>query len=288
MLLLPLVRLMDRHFPASRTTSLRSFYQDLQAVVAQAGYLSLGISWSRSVFRFLSPFPGVVRDLDQIHVDDRIYKASEAANKRADAAAERKWKRERAQRRTARGARTGVAPPGARTGKVQIALWPMLQRFPTVGEVDPATGTADGKNTTTLSRSRVVYYCGWVDKTGGAMDKYPSLSQWVRQARSRRRTWTALLSPLRWAVCSAGLWLLLTFWNDACNCSDCQCDRSNRKGRRRRAAGPFEESDSKFLDQDKPAKDAEFDASITNLDPGGCCDGDRPADDKSEGGLSDE
>ncbi|KAK4247689.1 hypothetical protein C7999DRAFT_31880 [Corynascus novoguineensis] len=88
-------------------------------------------------------------------------------------------------------------------------------------------------------------------------------------------------------VCATGC-LDCGHGNNACKCGDCQCDPSNPKGCRGRAAGLFQDSDSKFLDQDETAHHAEIDASITNLSPSGCCSGGRPADDKSEGGLSDE
>ncbi|AEO53342.1 hypothetical protein MYCTH_2294518 [Thermothelomyces thermophilus ATCC 42464] len=249
-LLLPLVDLMDEHFPASQAASLRSFYQDLHAIVARAGYLSLGIRLSKNIFHFSSPVPGTVWDNDQANVDNRIYRASEAANTRADAAAEKEWRSRRARRLAAQRERREIRDRGAgvlasarsgfeavrgfvtghgqeegsgdhqqgandvwrrpsRMGKVQIVLWPMLQRFATVGEIDPRTGTAYGESITTISKSRVVYYYGRVDERGEVGDRSPSLAEWVRKT-DRRRARIAFL-PLRWAAYIAGIWLLLAF-----------------------------------------------------------------------------
>ncbi|KAL2165341.1 hypothetical protein VTH06DRAFT_638 [Thermothelomyces fergusii] len=241
-LLLPLVDLMDEHFAASQATSLRSVYQDLHAIVAQAGYLSLGIRWSKTIFHFSSPVPGTVWDNDQTNADDRLYRASEAANTRADAAAEKQWKSQRARQLAARAERREAQDRGAgalaalrgfvtgrgpeegsgggrdandvwhrpsRMGKVQIVVWPMLQRFATVGEIDPRTGTASGESITTISKSRVVYYHGRVDPTGEVGDASPSLAEWVRTTGRRRARSSVLL--LRWAACLAGICLLLVF-----------------------------------------------------------------------------
>ncbi len=97
-LLLPMVTMLDEHFPASEAKSLRSLFQDLHAIVATAGYLALGIRWSKNIFRFSLPFPGEVWDHDQQHVDDAVYKASAAASDRIAEAAEAKWRAERNRR----------------------------------------------------------------------------------------------------------------------------------------------------------------------------------------------
>ncbi|KAL2154988.1 hypothetical protein VTH82DRAFT_3664 [Thermothelomyces myriococcoides] len=235
---------MDEHFPASETTSLRSFYQDLHTIVAQAGFLSLGIRWSKNIFHFSSPVPGMVWDNDQINVDNRIYRASEAANARADAAAEKQWRKNQQARQLAaqperreiwvrkagvlacvrRGFETLrrlVTSPEqrevprcerdsnddwhrpSRMGKVQIAIWPLLQRFATVGEIDPRTGTAFGETITTISKSRVVYYYGRVDQHGEVEDMSPSLDEWVQKTDRRNARIAFLL--LRWAAYAAGM-----------------------------------------------------------------------------------
>lgn len=253
-LLLPLVRVMDKHFPASRVQSLRSLHQDLHAIVAEAGYLSIGIRRSRDVFRFSSPFPGQVWDLDQQHVNDTVYNASKAAAEKADMDAEAKWKTERSRQTqpavhetsptiTEQGRAllkaaasraksawnhfrgTGQAEeepktnnqavpndfwhPPSRVAKVQVILWPMLQRFATVGEIDPNTGAADSEAITTLLKAQVVYYCGRADQHGEQGGDHRTLEEWV-WAKKQERIW-AFLRPLRWFVYAAGIWLFLSF-----------------------------------------------------------------------------
>jgi hypothetical protein len=253
-LLLPLLRLMDRHFPDSRTKSLRNMYQDLHVIIAEAGYLSIGIRWSGNIFRITSPFPGEVWDLGQEHIEPELYEMSEATNQRADRIAETMWREKR--RRQYRQQQEREAQPGAptlreqaavissvlsplkdvwrrvtgqeteedsgdeknnndewhsasRMGKVQVIAWPMLQRFQTVGELDPDTGAADGETITTVVKSQVVYYFGRIDNNGDQSDDVPTLSDWVQQnKRDRRRR---LLLPLRWVAYAAGVWLLLSF-----------------------------------------------------------------------------
>lgn len=247
---------MDKHFLASQANSLRSFYQDLHAIVACAGYLSIGIRWSASIFRFALPYPGEVWDLDQEHFDDTIYKASEAAAIRADAAAEKKWKaehRQRLDRQREREARAGnpslqdygeallawahnqlnavrrrvqgqdngedsnnsgnttndVWHRPSRMGKVQIVLWPMLQRFETVGEIDPEVGAADGEKITTVHKSQVVYYYGQVDEAAGDSDHHPSLADWMRE--TRRERWLSWFVQIRWAIYPIVVWYLLGY-----------------------------------------------------------------------------
>jgi hypothetical protein len=255
-LMLPLLGVMDKHFPASQANPLRSFYQDLHNIVASAGYLSIGIRWSASIFRFALPSPGEVWDLDQEHFDDTIYKASEAANIRADVAAEKKWKaeqRRRLDRQREREARAGnptlldygealvasardqlnaarrrmgsqkdgedsnnnssnandVWHRPSRMGKVQIVLWPMLQRFETVGEIDPEVGAADGEKVTTVHKSQVVYYCGQVDEAAGDSDHHPSLDDWIREARREYKlSW---FIQIRWAIYPVVVWYLLGY-----------------------------------------------------------------------------
>jgi hypothetical protein len=250
-LLLPLIRLMDRHFPSSPAKSMRSIYQDLHTIVAEAGYLSLGIRWSRDIFRVSFPFPSEVWDMDQENDDNSLFKASEAANERADRAAEAKWKAEHVRRLREQETRANPQTLGeqgeavlasglnrltavwrrvmgcegsedaddgsrpnkvwrqpSRIAKVQIVLWPMLQRFAAMERLDPETGAPDGENVTTIFKSKAVYYHGRTDDNEGPSDHYPSLEDWVRENK-RTRMWNLLL-PLRWIVYAVGFWLLLS------------------------------------------------------------------------------
>lgn len=242
---------MDRHFPASQTASLRNLYQDLHAIVAEAGYLSIGMRWSANIFRFSSPFPGQAWDLDQQHVDDAPYNASVAASDRADKMDEARWKAETERIRlersqpgqnataggpqTARdwkpafvtnamnkikttweGAKPGstATPPSSawhrpsRLAKVHIVIWPMLQRFATVGKIDPATGAADGETITTVFKAQVVYYSGRVDQSGGQSEDHPTLEEWVHEKKQSRIR--ALRRPLHYLAYVAGVLVILS------------------------------------------------------------------------------
>ncbi|AEO70216.1 uncharacterized protein THITE_2121333 [Thermothielavioides terrestris NRRL 8126] len=252
-LLLPLIRLMDKYFPASQAKPMRDIYQALHAIVAEAAYLSIGIRWSRNIFRFSLPYPGEPWDMDQEQVDNAVYNASEAARDKADKIDEELWKAKREpprqpgavagsnipiiggragmmiaavrnrleavmRRVIGQGHEEGVNDeedaahfrPSSRLAKVQIILWPMLQRFAAVGEIDPKTGAANGENVTTIFKSQVVYYCGWADESGGSQSEhYPTLADWVHESK-RERMWKSLMR-LRWIAYAAAVWLLLGF-----------------------------------------------------------------------------
>ncbi|KAJ4297015.1 hypothetical protein N0V88_003931 [Collariella sp. IMI 366227] len=235
-LLLPMVNLMDKHFSDSEAKSLRNMYQDLHTIVAEAGYLSIGIRRSRDIFRLSSPFLGEAWDNDQQHVDDAIYNASRFASDVADAAAERVWRAEHDRRQKGHAqsetilsaalnglkavqarvmGRTKDAEasdhwyPPSRLAKVQIVLWPLFQRFATVGPIDPETRYADGENVTTLLKAQVVYYSGRTDELEEQGKHYPPLAIWLQQNR-KERVWN-LVKPLCWVVYAAGALLLLSF-----------------------------------------------------------------------------
>jgi hypothetical protein len=235
---------MDKWFPAaSQAKSLRSFYQELHAIVSEAGYLSIAIRRSQNIFRFSFPFPGEVWDLDQQDVDDTVYKISTAASSRADNAAEAKLRANQERRRRQEEEQVGSNPitsargwlnsawrrvlgrrpddedadggkgvvgdvwrRPSRIAKVQIALWPLLQRFATVGQVDPRTGVADGEKVTTILPSQVVYYRGYAGEPVEQNEHYPSLDEWVHERR-RKQTWNSL-TVLRWVAYAAATWLL--------------------------------------------------------------------------------
>lgn len=96
----------------------------------------------------------------------------------------------------------------SRLAKVQIIVWPMLQRFATVGKVNPESGVADGENITTVFKSQVVYYSGRTDQPAEQSEDHPSLEDWIHD-QEHARMW-AFLRPLRWIPYLAGTWLLLS------------------------------------------------------------------------------
>ena len=227
-ILLPLVDLMDEHFPASRAKSLRGLYQDLHYIVSEAGFFSLTLRRSRNIFRFTWPYPGQPWDLDQENYDNTVYQLSLRRTRKLDekdgirwgpGTGERTRQRDRidfseedenssandedgdiatlpedlntplgtrlssrstakaseifirlgiwrrsttlnAKKSTAEPAPTKKYPP-SRMAKVQICLWPMLQRFATTKPwwERPDTYHTDGEFITSVFRSQVVYVC---------------------------------------------------------------------------------------------------------------------------------
>jgi hypothetical protein len=169
--LLPLIDLIDEHFPEYRDVSLRGFYQDLHYIVAEAGFFSLTLRESKDIFRFTWPFPGQAWDLDQDNHDDEVYKMSLEENMRLHAEQQRQQQEQQQQqqqehsdadddvfvtppssaslpnatakpvqflqnlKKGVRFTKAPTAPPpadlGAQIAKVHICLWPMLQRFST-------------------------------------------------------------------------------------------------------------------------------------------------------------
>ena len=240
-LLLPLIRMMDKYFGA--TKSLRDVYQELHNIVAEAGYLSIGVRRSGHIFHFSSSFLGEMWNLNQEPVDNAIYNASVEANKTADAIAEaertaeesRKQQEEEARsnypalrnrgkaiitsaldhvqaaRRRLTGERVNpwaVTPAGKRLDKIQMVVWPSLHRFATVGGINPETGDADGQSATAILQSQVIYCHGRHGEWGQGSEYWPSLEEWVRQNK-RKRMWNFLLS-LRWATYAVAGWLLFS------------------------------------------------------------------------------
>ncbi|KAK3336766.1 hypothetical protein B0T19DRAFT_396477 [Cercophora scortea] len=237
-LLLPLIELLDKHFDKSLDNSLRSIYQDLHHIVAEAAYLSIAIRWSKNIFRFSTPLPGQPWDMDQAHVDDTIYNLSRERVTEQDKIDEQEWTENRkdgkedqeadstpgilsrlsarvravpawAKNKAVNGLTwTGLVSlpvyrhkppvvigsdfwyPPSRIAKVQIVLWPMLQRYVTVGELgdNPAAEAPEGENITTIFNSQVVYYVGKIDAIEEQAETVPTLQQWVRH-KTRERFW---------------------------------------------------------------------------------------------------
>ncbi|KAH8883839.1 hypothetical protein GQ53DRAFT_421488 [Thozetella sp. PMI_491] len=241
-LLLPVVKLLDAHLPQSRQNSLRALHQDLHHIVAEAGYLSVGIRWSRSIFRFRTPLPGETNDdREQQHIDEAIYKSSKVMADKQDSFLQWRWLKDRAKATKATNTtteKTGEEPvteeptpncrepaaiqehstavptptpakkflsrtPGSkqkkepffmapsRMAKVQIVLWPSLQRFSAGGplgqsNIDPATSSAEGSYETWLFKAAVVYYLGRLGSQYELQEAHPALHEHVSRAHWNR------------------------------------------------------------------------------------------------------
>ncbi|KAK4458802.1 hypothetical protein QBC42DRAFT_313410, partial [Cladorrhinum samala] len=252
-LLSPLLRVMDKHFPASNENSLRSFHQDIHAIVSEAGYFSIARSWSSDIFRFSTPFLGQSWDLDQAHFDDGPWKLSKAmadtkyqvdlemyqrAKEEAEKAiavqerVQNKIVNDRAKRRAesidlarnleALGAAVereragllaaingeGAARAASRLAKVQICLWPMLQRYSPVGPIEKEGAVAsEGETIVRLSKAQVIYYAGFPQTGMEGLEANPTLDAWIKSKRRQRlRAW---LVPFLWALLVLSIWQAL-------------------------------------------------------------------------------
>ncbi|KXX80163.1 hypothetical protein MMYC01_204136 [Madurella mycetomatis] len=197
------------------------FYRIADRFTYSLDYMSIAIRWSRDIFRFSSPFLGEVWDTDQQHVDNAVYTLSKSRTERDDKVAEQKHKSGLSQSRKAgrsapltiisrgwasitaamnstRGRQSpaaGQADEGdagrgraftswrapARMGKVQIVVWPMLQRFATTGQIDPISGAAEGQHITTLLKAQCVYYSGRINQPAEQPEDQPALDEWIRE-----------------------------------------------------------------------------------------------------------
>ncbi|KAK4164241.1 hypothetical protein QBC43DRAFT_211297 [Cladorrhinum sp. PSN259] len=240
---MPLVQVLDKHFPESNTTSIRTMHQDIHAIVAEAGYFSIGVAWSHDIFRFSSPFLGQSWDLDQAHYDDGPWdiskqlarrkadlrdaeqaledekrnlaraaddeartRATRTISKLKDQVKERKQELGRAEkiaaarlRDTSMDAIVWPEPPTStsRLAKVQLVLWPMLQRYSPLGPLDPETKVSrEGETIVRLAKSQVIYYAGMSDSTREQEESIPTLDTWIKKKRlSRNWAW---FKPLLW------------------------------------------------------------------------------------------
>ncbi|KAK3694856.1 hypothetical protein B0T22DRAFT_533829 [Podospora appendiculata] len=88
--------------------------------------------------------------------------------------------------------------PPSRIAKVQIVLWPMLQRYVTVGELgdNPAAEAPEGETITTVFHAQVVYYVGKINAVEEQAETVPTLQQWVAH-KTRERFWRLWV---RWVV----------------------------------------------------------------------------------------
>lgn len=194
-MLLPLVRLMDKHFPKSRAKSLRSVHQDLHTIVSEAAYLSIAIRWSRDIFRFSSPALGAKWDMAKQSVDKAFYDLSRASIDRDDKIGD--------DGNTA----TAREAPG-RIARVQIVLWPMLQRYAAAGETD-FRDAPEGQHITTLFSPQFVCYCCRTNHPDERRRHHPTLDEWIRE-NERRGTW-AFVGGLSYAIFVASLLLFLSY-----------------------------------------------------------------------------
>jgi hypothetical protein len=268
-MLLPLVKLMDKHFEASRNKSLRLVYQDLHHIVAEAGFLAVGIRHSRTIFRFSWPVLGLNWDSkEQNHAEGDVYDLSKEMAAIEDEEHKKNWEIEQnnklkeAQAASSSilsdgGAATGASEnsgrsaiysqmhyrglhayptrvvdasendgddvagrglqpsgspskattssssmkpamptsngsyyyPPSRMARVQIVMWPMMQRYVTHGRLSEP----DGESIADLCKAQVVYYSGLADDNLEDAASRPGLD-----GHLSNKHWSRMFAPMAW------------------------------------------------------------------------------------------
>lgn len=182
-MLLPLLDLVDAHFPAaSATKPLAAVHADLHALVAEAGLMAMAMRRAAdSVFRLVWP-----------EVGDRY----EWASQEHDAACEAVYK---ASKRAVEEAGDGEES----VAKVKVVVWPGLERYRRVG-----SGEGEGVDEVVIRKALVGYYCG---RDGAdAAEQRPRLGEYVaaaRQGRRRRTYWGRLVGAA--AGVPLSVWLMV-------------------------------------------------------------------------------
>lgn len=194
-LLLPMVELMDANFAASRAHSLRKVYQDLHHIVSEAGYLSVAIRQSRTIFRFTWPHPSQLWDHDQHNAAPGVYELSKEVAELQDEETEKQWLKKQKKPQEKKTPDHDQEPehpvfyPHPRAALVQITMAPCLHRFIAHKDI----GEPDGHTESRLAHAQVAYYSGFADPSHEDAESYPSLGEFISDCR-----WRAWATPQRW------------------------------------------------------------------------------------------
>jgi hypothetical protein len=169
---------MDKHFEASRVTTLIEINQYLHSLVAEAGYLALAIRCSpHSIFRFTWPDIGDPWDMSQEHDEeyDELFQKSKKAVEAQQA--------------------SGDFPVHAPTiAKVKIVLWPKLEMF------TRSQMAQKGTFLELIMKSQVCYYCGFWGGKEEMQEMVPTLAMYITEVELRNSRIKRVLAHLRvWA-----------------------------------------------------------------------------------------
>ncbi len=222
-LLLPLLNVVRQALETATTPGERPheaaspilFYQRLHDVVALAGYASLCMAWSTSIFQVVFPELGQLWAVDQERVgNDSTYRFSASAARRHD---------ERQQERKQKLAFGGDAkhahqrPLPLRTAKVKIVLWPRITRYRP--QWNSRNTTLINASRTVVARSLNAYYSGRMpdsrpenaEDNEGEDEEWPDLPAHVEAAHKRRTShrYKPVLWPLALFLSSIALAVLL-------------------------------------------------------------------------------
>ncbi|KAK0631757.1 hypothetical protein B0T14DRAFT_572988 [Immersiella caudata] len=210
-MLLPLLILTDRKIgDESQANSLRAMHQELHHIVAEAGYLSIGIRRSRDIFRFNWPVPGQPWELDHDNTDEEntIFNRSKEASESVDKEAKKVWEARKEEEATGVNipdayhrpsiwdwlllSRSHAGAPAQERyvvpsylAKVHIVLHPTLQRLSTASEDGRSQHytVATGEAVDLILKAQVVYYHGRAEDKFDALEGEPSLATWAETRR---------------------------------------------------------------------------------------------------------
>lgn len=213
-LLLPMINFVGELEPGVGALPLTEVHQQLHNIVAEAGWLTNGLSLTRSCFWIDFPQPGQLWEPRQEHVTDVVWKASKAFADIQDnddlQTTMRNWKRTRL---SVYDALADDATPELetwssntyeldnprprrvrRTAKIQISMWPFFERsFPY--KQDLVFGDFNsGESTTVLQKAQVVYYAGADADAAEQLEDY-TLKQYLQDYKRKK---AILWGPRAW------------------------------------------------------------------------------------------
>ncbi|OIW28076.1 hypothetical protein CONLIGDRAFT_646274 [Coniochaeta ligniaria NRRL 30616] len=189
-LLLPLLDLLDVHFPSSSATNpLVSIHADLHALVAEAGFLAVSMRRSGSIFRLVWPAPGDRSDRSRHSHDaacEVVYQVSRHAAESIEKGAAHVAAEDRARER-------GLPTPLVKgqlaafrkvvvVPKVKVVVWPGLERYRRV-----VKGGLKGVDEVVIRKALVGYYCGKASDEADVAEGRPRLGEYVKGVREARR-----------------------------------------------------------------------------------------------------
>lgn len=213
-MLLPLLDVMDAHFPESRSTPLIEINQGLHSIVAEAAYFSLAIRCTpKTIFRFVWPDVGDIWDLQQEQDEEGlvVYNKSKAAVEALEAA------------ETSEAAEKGGADSSddegglpqrlSTVGKVKIVLWPKLE---TVSRSGRERQGDVGTYTVSMMKAQVIYYAGYDGGPKERVEGTPTLEEYMKELREARKSfarksldWFRALAWYLFPVGAIGLMVLM-------------------------------------------------------------------------------
>lgn len=208
---------------------LTEVHQKLHNIVAEAAWLANGISFSRSCFWVEFSQPGQLWDIRQDHAIDTnwtessqaaadLFESTEAMRTWYDnrnAAFQKSGQPDKALEQWTRNVYLPRNPkprdPVRRTAKVQISMWPFLERyFPHRQNTANGGDTNSGDFTNTVQKAQVVYYAGEDSDAGEQLEEYTlsqHLSDWEkRNTNSVARLFKAAFALFPTRLLAALLW----------------------------------------------------------------------------------